>query len=177
MRAVADSEFGSILNKRQVTVARVLQAAADSSEQILRKSQIVLAKRKVGETSLDQKLKGSKNENAMMVLAVKTGLQLAFRLLKHSADSEDTSLVCDTLETAKDTLLSLPALSLAPSTSASDLQNECLAKTEQVRFRSFLNETYHNHSSSSLDGWGHLPLMSHNVPPNFFLQFLSSVAP
>ena len=175
MRAVADSEFGSILNKRQVTVARVLQAAADSSEQIIRKSQIVLAKRKMGETSHDQKVKGTKNENAMMVLAVKTGLQLAFRLLKHSADSEDTSLVCDTLETAKDTLLSLPALSLAPSTSASDLQNECLAKTEQVRFSC----RYYNYrdSSSSLDGSGRLPLMSHSVPPNFYSQFLSSEAP
>lgn len=128
MRAVADSDFGSILNKRQVTIARVLQAAADSSEHVMRKSTMALAKRKT--LHIDQK-KAVKNENAMMVLAVKTGLQLAFRLLKQSADSDDTSLVCDTLETARDTLLSLPPLSLSPSTSSSQLQSECLTRTEE----------------------------------------------
>ena len=128
MRAVADSDFGSILNKRQVTIARVLQAAADSSEHVMRKSTMALAKRKT--LHVDQK-KAVKNENAMMVLAVKTGLQLALRLLKQSADSDDTSLVCDTLETARDTLLSLPPLSLSPSTSSSQLQSECLTRTEE----------------------------------------------
>ena len=130
MRAVADSDFGSILNKRQVTIARVLQAAADSSEAVVHKSSLVLAKRKT--VQIDQKgMKAAKNENAMMILAVKTGLQLAFRLLKQSADSSDTSLVCDTLETARDTLLSLPPLSLSPSSSSSPLQTECLTRTEE----------------------------------------------
>ena len=92
---------------------------------------MVLAKRQKGQLNQGEKLKAAKNDNAMMVLAVKTGLQLAFRLLKQSADSDDSSLVCDTLETARDTLLTLPPLSLSPSTSSSQLQSECLTRTEE----------------------------------------------
>lgn len=112
MRAVSDSEFGSILIKRLVTVSRVLAAAQETS-QLAQKRKSIQSNKRRGLEKTNQK---PNQESALVRVSVITGLQLVFNLLRNSVNNSD-DLVTETLDVARDTIINLPPLSLAPSTS------------------------------------------------------------
>ena len=112
MRAVSDSEFGSILIKRLVTVSRVLAAAQETSQLAQKRKSIQSNKRR----GLEKTNKKPNQESALVRVSVITGLQLVFNLLRNSVNNSD-DLVTETLDVARDTIINLPPLSLAPSTS------------------------------------------------------------
>lgn len=112
MRAVSDSEFGSILIKRLVTVSRVLAAAQETS-QLAQKRKSIQSNKRRGLEKTNQK---PNQESALVRVSVITGLQLVFHLLRNSVNNSD-DLVTETLDVARDTIINLPPLSLAPSTS------------------------------------------------------------
>ena len=114
MRAVSDSEFGSILIKRLVTVSRVLAAAQETS-QLAQKRKSIQSNKRRGLEKTNQK---PNQESALVRVSVITGLQLVFNLLRNSVNNSD-DLVTETLDVARDTIINLPPLSLAPSTSLS----------------------------------------------------------
>ena len=112
MRAVSDSEFGSVLIKRLVTVSRVLAAAQETSQLALKRKSIQSNNRR----SLEKTKQKPNQESALVRVSVITGLQLVFNLLRNSVNNSD-DLVTETLDVARDTIINLPSLSLAPSTS------------------------------------------------------------
>jgi len=112
MRAVSDSEFGSVLIKRLVTVSRVL-AAAQETTQLAQKRKSIQSNKK---RSLEKTKQKPNQESALVRVSVITGLQLVFNLLRNSVNNSD-DLVTETLDVARDTIINLPPLSLAPSTS------------------------------------------------------------
>ena len=112
MRAVSDSEFGSILIKRLVTVSRVLAAAQETS-QLAQKRKSIQSNKRRGLEKTNQK---PNQESALVRVSVITGLQLVFNLLRNSVNNSD-DMVTETLDVARDTIINLPPLSLAPSTS------------------------------------------------------------
>ena len=112
MRAVSDSEFGSVLIKRLVTVSRVLAAAQETSQLAQKRKSIQSNNRR----SLEKTKQKPNQESALVRVSVITGLQLVFNLLRNSVNNSD-DLVTETLDVARDTIINLPPLSLAPSTS------------------------------------------------------------
>jgi len=112
MRAVSDSEFGSILIKRLVTVSRVLAAAQETSQLAQKRKSIQSNKRR----GLEKTKQKPNQESALVRVSVITGLQLVFNLLRNSVNNSD-DMVTETLDVARDTIINLPPLSLAPSTS------------------------------------------------------------
>ena len=134
MRAVSDSEFGSILIKRLVTVSRVLAAAQETS-QLAQKRKSIQSNKRRGLEKTNQK---PNQESALVRVSVITGLQLVFNLLRNSVNNSD-DMVTETLDVARDTIINLPPLSLAPSTSLRprflNLLDNCHRNVSDILFK------------------------------------------